>query len=83
MWKLGSRTSKDEDTFAMSSKYMQVEKDVLDLSFEWIAYDDLKIHEEDYKELANNLIEMGLQENPPSYEEFVDSSFIDAVANEN
>lgn len=62
---------------------MQVEKDVLDLSFEWIAYDDLKIHEEDYKELANNLIEMGLQENPPSYEEFVDSSFIDAVANEN
>ncbi|MFC5560229.1 hypothetical protein ACFPN4_14260 [Ureibacillus thermophilus] len=47
------------------------------LSFKWIAYDDLIIHEKDYKELTKNLIEMGLQKNPPSYEKFVDNSLID------
>lgn len=70
---------KDEQTFEMSSNYMNVNKDVMDLSFQWIRYDDLKITEEDYNELTKNLIEMGLQENPPTFEEFVDNSFIDRV----
>ncbi|MGA9228361.1 MAG: ABC transporter substrate-binding protein [Mesobacillus sp.] len=68
---------KDEHTHEMSSKYMKVEKDVLDLSFQWISYDDLKIKEEEYEELRNNLKEMGLMENPPAYSEFVDHSLID------
>lgn len=68
---------KDEQTHNMSSKYMKVEKDVLDLSFEWISYDDLRIHEKDYNELTKNLIEMGLSERPPTYADFVDNSFID------
>lgn len=68
---------KDEHAQQMSSEYMKVEKNVLDLSFEWIAYDHLQIHKEDYEELAKNLVEMGLQENPPAYEDFVDNSFID------
>ncbi|REJ23094.1 MAG: metal ABC transporter substrate-binding protein [Bacillaceae bacterium] len=68
---------KDEQTIEMSSKYMKADKEVMDLSFKWIAYDDLIIHEKDYKALTKNLIEMGLQKNPPSYEEFVDNSLID------
>ncbi|RKD24446.1 metal ABC transporter substrate-binding protein [Ammoniphilus oxalaticus] len=70
---------KDEDTFEMSSRYMSVEKDVLDLSFQWIRYDDLKITEEDYAELVDYLIEMKLQEHPPTFEEFVDNRLIDQV----
>ncbi|MEH7444270.1 MqnA/MqnD/SBP family protein [Bacillus sp. JJ1122] len=68
---------KDEKTHDMSSKYMKVEKDVLDLSFQWISYDDLKIKESEFEELRKNLIEMGLMENPPTYSEFVDNSLID------
>ena len=68
---------KDQTTHEMSSKYMKVEKDIMDLSFKWINYDNLKIHEEDYKELTTNLVEMGLQENPPTFADFVDNSLID------
>jgi NitT/TauT family transport system substrate-binding protein len=68
---------KDEHTHEMSSKYMKVEKNVLDLSFQWISYDDLKIKESEFEELRKNLIEMGLMENPPTYSEFVDHSLID------
>ncbi|MEC1721645.1 ABC transporter substrate-binding protein [Schinkia azotoformans] len=68
---------KDQSTQEMSLKYMKVEKDVMDLSFKWIKYDNLKIQEEDYKELTNSLVEMGLQENPPTFADFVDNSLID------
>ncbi|HIS28164.1 MAG TPA: metal ABC transporter substrate-binding protein, partial [Candidatus Avamphibacillus intestinigallinarum] len=37
----------------------------------------LRIEKSDYQELTNSLIEMGLSDNPPAYETFVDSSFID------
>lgn len=70
---------KDEQTHEMSAKYMKADKKVLDLSFKWIAYDDLRIHEEDYEELTKSLKEMGLQENPPAYEDFVDNSLFDKV----
>ena len=70
---------KDEHTYEMSSEYMKVEKDVLDLSFDWISYDNLKIKEEEFENLRKNLKEMGLMENPPSYEEFVNQSLIDRV----
>ncbi len=68
---------KDETTHEYSSKYMKVDKNVMDLSFKWIVYDELRINEEDYQELTNSLVEMGLQENPPSFEEFVDNSLFD------
>lgn len=71
---------KDDQTYEMSAKYMKVEEKVLDLSFEWIVYDDLKIHEENYEELTNSLVEMGLMENPPSYEEFVDNSLFEKAS---
>lgn len=44
---------------------------MLDVSLEWIHYDDLQITEEGYQTLVDKVIEYGINENPPSYEEFV------------
>lgn len=68
---------KDEHTHQVSSKYMKVDKKVMDLSFQWISYDELRLNESSYEELRQYMIEMGLSENPPTYEEFVDNSLID------
>jgi NitT/TauT family transport system substrate-binding protein len=68
--------TKDGQIHEISSKYMKVDQKVLDLSLKWISYNDLKIHEKDYDELRNTLIEMNLSQNPPKYTEFVDNSLI-------
>lgn len=68
---------KNENTLEASSKYMKVDKKVMDLSFQWISYDDLRINEDSYKVLTQNLNEMALFDNPPTYKEFVDNSLID------
>ncbi|EIJ78198.1 NlpA lipoprotein [Bacillus methanolicus PB1] len=68
---------KDERTHKISSKYMKVDKKVLDLSFQWISYDDLRLNESSYEELRKYMNETGLSKNPPTYEEFVDNSLID------
>lgn len=67
---------KDDHTHEVVNEYLTVEEDVLDLSLEWISYDNLTIEEDSYKILRDALIEMGLSENPPSYEDFVDTSLI-------
>lgn len=71
--------AKGEKVQEISKNYMNVEQNVLDLSMEWISYNDLKIYEKDYTDLTKYLVEMGLSENPPSYEDFVDNSLIDKV----
>ena len=68
---------KDDHTHEVSSKYMKVEKDVMDLSLQWISYDDLHIQEQPYKELVDTITSMGLFEDPPTYEEFVNNTLID------
>ncbi|MGE7842114.1 ABC transporter substrate-binding protein [Lysinibacillus sp. NPDC093712] len=59
------------------AKYIKVDKDVLDLSLNWISYHNLKIEAGAYAILRDSLIEMGLSENPPSYEEFVDTTLLE------
>ncbi|MCT2536483.1 ABC transporter substrate-binding protein [Aquibacillus koreensis] len=66
-----------EETHAIIQDYLDVDDEVLDLSLEWISYDDLKINEDSYTELREYIIEMGLSENPPTYDDFVDNSLID------
>lgn len=56
---------------------MQVDEDVLNLSLEWISFSDLRIEEEEYDKLSRLMVEMGLSEQPPTYNDFVDNSFID------
>ncbi|GGC99094.1 NLPA lipoprotein [Thalassobacillus devorans] len=68
---------KDQHVHDVASEYMKVNEEVMDLSLKWISYDDLRIPEDSYQELSSYLQEMGLSENPPSYEEFVDNTFID------
>lgn len=69
--------AKDDHTYEVTSKYLDVEKKVMDLSLQWISYDHLRIEEADYAKLRESVLEMKLFENPPTYEDFVDSSLID------
>jgi len=69
--------AKDDYIKEVSGKYMNVDEKVLDLSLEWISYDNLRLNEEAYDKLVHYMIEMGLSGNPPTYEEFVDNSLID------
>jgi ABC-type nitrate/sulfonate/bicarbonate transport systems, periplasmic components len=71
---------KSEDERAVLKKYMNVDDKVLELSLQWIAYDELRLDEESYERLRVYLREMGLSENPPTFGDFVDNSFIDAAA---
>jgi NitT/TauT family transport system substrate-binding protein len=78
--KAGERAeSKDPEVLDTAAKYMKVEPDVLNLSLQWISYDNLKLEEKDYNELSQYLVEMGQMKNPPTYSEFVDNSFIEVV----
>jgi NitT/TauT family transport system substrate-binding protein len=67
---------KDEDVYEVSSKYMKTKKDVLELSLKFISYKDLAIRKEEYQVLTDYMKEMGLSENPPAYEDFIDNSLI-------
>lgn len=67
---------KDEFAKSVINDYLPVKKKVLDLSLQWISYDSLTITEDSYKILEDSLIEMNLLDNPPSYKEFVEPSFM-------
>lgn len=62
----------DESTAkSVAETYLGQDTAVLDVSLEWIHYDDLQITEEAYQVLVDKVIQYGINENPPSYEEFV------------
>lgn len=69
--------SKDPEVLDTAAKYMKVEPEVLDLSLQWISYNNLKLEEKDYNELSQYLVEMEQLKNPPEYSEFVDNTFIE------
>jgi len=70
---------KDASLYEAYQHYMNVDREVLDLSLQWISYDGLRIEKPEYEKLRNLVLEMDLMENPPSYEEFVNNTFIDKV----
>lgn len=72
----------EEDKKVKSKEFLKVQKEVLDLSLNWINFNDLKIHKEDYEKINDYLKEMNLLDNAPTYEEFVDNSLIDGVIND-
>ena len=63
--------------FMSHSKFMKVDKEVLDLSLQWTSFDHLRIEKEEYDKLRDLVLEMDLMEKPPTYEEFIDNTFID------
>ncbi|WP_276355041.1 ABC transporter substrate-binding protein [Cohnella caldifontis] len=71
--------AKDEEDKRILKTYMNVDDKVLDQSLQWIKYDDLRLDEKSYDTLRDYLAEMGLSQNPPSFADFVDNSFIDAA----
>lgn len=71
---------KGENELNVLKTYMNVNEEVLELSLQWIAYDELRLDEDSYEKLRQYMLEMGLSENPPAFVEFVDNSFIDALS---
>ncbi|WP_342507237.1 ABC transporter substrate-binding protein [Sporosarcina sp. FSL K6-2383] len=68
---------KDDLVYESFGQFMKVDREVLDLSLEWISYDDLRIEQPDYDKLSGFMVEMGLSDQPPLYEDFVDNTFIE------
>ncbi len=64
-----------EKALETAEKYLSQEKEVLELSLQWIAYDNLDITEDDYTVLAEKVKSYGLSDNPPSYADFVKNDF--------
>lgn len=64
-----------EKAKATAKKYFSQSDEVLDISLQWISYNDLDITEEEYNTLAEKVKEYGLSENPPTYSEFVKNDF--------
>lgn len=60
---------------SIAKKYLNQDDDVLDISLQWISYDDLEITEETYNVLLEKVKAYGLSDNPPSYEDFVLTDF--------
>lgn len=60
-----------ETAIEIAKEYLGQDEETLEKSLEWINYDNLTISEEDYQELSQKVISYGINENPPTYEEFV------------
>ncbi len=62
----------DEETAqAVAEQYLGQEEETIKESLAWISFKDLTLTEEDYQVLCSKLMEYGINENPPSYEDFV------------
>jgi len=59
----------------VAKKYLSQTDDVLDISLQWISYNDLDITEETYDQLVEKVKEYGLSDNPPAYSDFVKTDF--------
>jgi NitT/TauT family transport system substrate-binding protein len=70
-------TENKEEANKISKKYMKVDDAVLDLSMNWITFNDLKITKEAYTDLTTKVKKLGLSDNPPTYDDFVDNSLFE------
>ena len=59
----------------IAKKYFSQTDEVLDISLQWISYDDLDITEDEYNTLVEKVKKYGLSDNPPAYSEFVKNDF--------
>ena len=70
----GAQLTKEEAK-NIAKKYLNQKDDVIDISLQWISYDDLEITEDIYNSLVEKVEKYGLSENPPTYEDFVKNDF--------
>ena len=70
----GAQLTKEEAK-NIAKKYLNQKDDVIDISLQWISYDDLEITEDIYNSLVEKVEKYGLSDNPPTYEDFVKNDF--------
>ncbi len=66
-------TQNKDNVYDLANKYLNVDKEVFDISMNWISFEDLSITEEGYADLVKRVKQLNLLDNPPSYENFVNS----------
>lgn len=57
----------------VAKEYLGQDEKVLDLSLQWISYDDLDITKDIYDSLVEKVKKYGLSDNPPAYDKFVEN----------
>ena len=67
-------TEHPEAQKTIALKYLKAKDKILDLSLQWISYDNLAIPRKSYDELITRMESSHLLTKAPSYEDFVDSS---------
>lgn len=55
----------------IAKEYLGQDENVLELSLQWIRFDELTLTKEDYDILAEKVKAYGIHEEPPTYEDFV------------
>lgn len=55
----------------IAEQYLGQNQQTLEESLQWIQYEDLALTKEDYAILSEKVISYGINNNPPSYEDFV------------
>ncbi|WP_147804401.1 ABC transporter substrate-binding protein [Alkalicoccus halolimnae] len=66
-----------EESLATHASYLPVEEGALELSLEWISYDNLDIEREEYDYLREKLMEMQLVDVPPEFDDFVNRKYLE------
>lgn len=68
----GKNLTKDKAK-EVAKEYLGQDEKVLDLSLQWISYDDLDITKDTYDTLVEKVKKYGLSDNPPTYDDFVEN----------
>ena len=74
-YKAAGRNLTKERSQVVARKYFSADEKTLKLSLEWIRYDDLEITRKDYDELVEKVKTNGLSDEPPTYDDFVETDF--------
>ncbi|MBQ7647100.1 MAG: ABC transporter substrate-binding protein [Clostridia bacterium] len=74
-YKAAGNSLDKETAKKVAEKYLSQPEEVLDISLQWISYNDLDITEDIYNTLAEKVKTYGLSDNPPAYADFVKNDF--------
>lgn len=67
---------KDDSLYSDVLEYVNVEESTLDLSLEWITFDDLYMEKQAYEDMYNQVLDLDLMQSPPTYDEFVNQELM-------
>lgn len=70
---------RNQEVYEALQNFMNVDKEVLNLSLDWTTFSELRIEKDAYEKISELMMEMEMVKEAPSYEEFVDNTLIDKV----